>query len=205
MTCPGFEQLLDYLDGRLDATLAQSAASHLTLGCAQCDEDREWYQQIRIVTATDDSLEPPAWVLKRALRVFNAPRFRTSIGARVGRVVASLVFDSSSRPALAGARSAGAEGRQLLYRAEQYSIDLHLAAFDNKCAEVTGQILCEGELMFESVAGVPLDLMCDGGTIFSTFTNGRGEFTIPPIDLGTYDLRVELKEASITIVGLAIA
>lgn len=205
MTCPGFEQLLDYIDGRLDRTMALSAAAHLASGCTQCDEDREWYQQIRFVAATDDSLEPPSWVLKRALRLFNATRTRSGIGARLGRVVAALVFDSSSRQALAGARSTGVEGRQLLYRAEEYSIDLHLAAFDHTQAEVTGQILREGELMFESVGGVQLDLMCNGGTIVSTVTNRRGEFTIPPIDVGTYDLRVDLKEASITIVGLPIA
>jgi hypothetical protein len=205
MTCPGFEQLLDYLDRRTDATTAQSVASHLMLGCRQCEGDQEWYQQVRLIAATDESIEPPPWVLKRALRLFNAARVRTSIGALVGRVVASLVFDSSSRPAPAGARSAGVEGRQLLYRADEYSIDLQVAASNHTSAEVTGQILREGEFMFESVACLQLDLMRDGGTILSTFTNRRGEFTISAIDFGSYDLRVDLNEASITIVGLPIA
>lgn len=205
MTCPGFEQLLDYLDGRLDRTAAQSVATHLTLGCSQCDADRSWYQQVKLAAASDDSIEPPPWVLKRALRLFNAPRVRTSIGERVGRFVASLVFDSLRRPALAGARSSGVEGRQLLYRAEDYSIDVQVAASDQRRAELTGQILREGELMFESVAGLQLELMRDGGTILSTVTNGRGEFKIPAIDFGSYDLRVDVNEASITIVGLPIA
>jgi hypothetical protein len=204
MTCPGFEQLLDYLDGRTDGTTAQSVAAHLTLGCRQCDGDQEWYQQVRLIAATDDSIEPPPWVLKRALRLFNAVRVRTSIGARVGGVVASLVFDSSSRPALAGARSGGVEGRQLMYRADEYSIDLQIVESDITSTEVTGQILREGEFLFESVAGLQLALMRDDGTILSTVTNRRGEFTISAIDFGSYDLRVDLNEASITIVGLPI-
>jgi len=205
MTCPGFEQLLDYLDGRLDGAAAQSAATHLALGCGECAGDRSWYQQVKLVAASDDSIEPPPWVLKRALRLFNAPSARMKVTALAGRAVASLVFDSLRKPAVAGARSSGVEGRQLLYRAEDYCIDVQVAASDQSRAELTGQILREGELMFESVAGLQLDLMHNGGTILSTVTNDRGEFTIPAIAFGSYDLRVDVNEASITIVGLPIA
>lgn len=204
MTCPGFEQLLDYFDGRLDRDAAASVATHLAVGCGQCDGDRAWYQQVKVVASNDDSIEPPPWVLKRAVRLFNLPRVRMNVGARVGRVVASLVFDNLRGPALAGVRSSGVEGRQLLYRADDYSIDVQVAASQSR-AELTGQVLREGELMFESVAGLQLELMRNGGTILSTVTNDRGEFTIPAVDFGSYDLRVDLNEASITIVGLPIA
>jgi hypothetical protein len=159
---------------------------------------------LKAVAARDDSIEPPPWVLKRAVRLFNAPRVRMSVGARVGRVVASLVFDSLRGPAFAGVRSSAIEGRQLLYRADDYSIDVQVAVSQSR-AELTGQVLREGELMFESVAGLQLELMRNGGTILSTVTNDRGEFTIPAVDFGSYDLRVDLNEASITIVGLPIA
>jgi hypothetical protein len=204
MTCPGFEQLLDFFDGRLDRDAAASVATHLALGCGQCDGDRAWYQQVKVVAASDDSIEPPPWVLKRAVRLFNLPRVRMNAGARVDRVVAALVFDSLKGLALAGVRSSGVEGRQLLYRADDYNIDVQVAASESR-AELTGQVLREGELMFESVAGLQLELMRNGGTILSTVTNDRGEFTIPAIDFGSYDLRVDLNEASITIVGLPIA
>lgn len=203
MTCPGFEQLIDYVDGSLDQAAVESIASHLAGDCGRCESDRSWYQQVKLVAADDDSIEPPPWVLKRALRLINSP-VRASIGARVGRIVASLLFDSLKRPALEGVRSAGAEGRQLLYRAEDYSIDVQIAASDQMRAEMTGQILREGELMFESVAGIQLSLMRNGGTILSTVTNDRGEFTIGSIEFGSYDLRVDANEASITIVSLPI-
>jgi hypothetical protein len=203
MTCPGFAQLLDYLDGRLDRSAAESISTHLERGCNQCDEDRAWYQQVKFVAAGDDSVEPPPWVMKRALRLFTtAP---ASIGARVGAVVASLIFDSFKRPAVAGIRSSAIEGRQLLYRAQDYSIDLQVAASGESRAEVNGQILREGELKFESVTGLQLDLMRNDGTVLSTVTNDRGEFTIPAVEFGSYDLRVDAYETSITILGLPIA
>lgn len=204
MTCPGFDQLLDYLDGRLDRAAADAVSAHLCLGCSQCEPESAWYLQVKLVAASDDSIEPPAWVLKRALRVFDAPRVRTSIAGKVGRVVASLVFDSLRQPALAGARSSGAEGRQMLYRGEDYSIDVQVAPSDQTCAELTGQILREGESMFESVAGLQLELICHGGKTVSTVTNDRGEFTIAEVAFGSYDLRVDMNEASITIVGLPV-
>jgi hypothetical protein len=205
MTCHGFQQLLDYLDGRLHPAAAEAVAAHLASGCTQCESDRAWYQQVKLVAAGDDSIEPPPWVLKRALRVFELPKVQKSMAGRVGRVLASLVFDSLSQPALGGARSPGVEGRQLLYRAEDYSIDLQVASSDQRSAEVTGQILREGELKFESVAGLKLDLIRQGGKTLSAVTNAQGEFTIAAVDFGSYDLQVEVKDASITIVGLPVA
>jgi hypothetical protein len=123
----------------------------------------------------------------------------------VGQIVASLVFDSLRLPLVTGARSSEVEDRQLLYRAESYSIDVQVTASDNKSAELTGQILREGEVTFDSVAGLQLDLLREGGMLLSTLTNDRGEFAIPSIEFGNYDLRVDVNEASITIVGLPVA
>src|SRR6266850_100800 len=182
MTCPGFQHLLDYLDGRLDRAAADAVSAHLAFGCSQCDGDREWYQQVKLIASSDDSIEPPSWVLKRALRVFDTPRERMSLAGRAGRVVAALVFDSLRQPAIAGARSSGFEGRQLLYRAEVYSIDVQVAPVDQGSAELTGQILREGEAMFESVGGLRLDLIDEGREAFTAVTNERGEFTIAGVD-----------------------
>jgi hypothetical protein len=204
MTCPGFEELIDYVDGQLASASLDAVRSHLVTGCGRCEGDRDWYQQLKVVAATDDTIEPPPWVLKRSLRIFDAVRSRTSFAGLTSRLIASLVFDSLRRPAPAGARSTAVEGRQMLYQAETYSIDLQVAVLDPSCAELTGQILREGELMFESVSGLQLDLIHDGETVVSTVTNDRGEFRVTTIDMGSYDLRVDTSDASITIVGLPI-
>jgi hypothetical protein len=204
MTCPGFEELVDYVDGRLASESLETVRSHLGTGCGPCDVDRNWYEQVKLVAATDDTIEPPPWVLKRSLRIFDATRARTSFAVLTSRLIASLVFDSLRRPTLAGARSSAVDGRQMLYQAEPYSIDLQVAVLDESRAELTGQILREGELMFESVSGLRLDLIHDGETVLSTVTNDRGEFRVTTVDVGNYDLRVDASDASITIVGLPI-
>ena len=204
MNCPAFEELLDYLDSRLADAAAETVSAHLATGCARCNSDRAWYEEVRRIAASDDSLEPPAWILKRAVKIFDARGSRSGAVRRVTRRVASLMFDSLQRPSLAGARSGGVDGRQLLYKAEDYSIDLQVASLDQSRVSLTGQILREGEMMFESVAGLQLDLTRDGGIILSTVTNDRGEFRVEALDYGSYDLRLDTNDASITIVGLPI-
>jgi hypothetical protein len=204
MTCPGFQQLLDFVDGRLDQAAADAVSAHLDTRCSQCEADCAWYLQVKLAAASDDSIEPPAWVFKRALRIFDAPRAQTTVARKVSRVVASLVFDSLKHPAPAGARSSGVEGRQMLYRGENYSIDVQVLPSDQSSADLTGQILKEGEAMFESVAGRQLDLLGHGEKTLSTVTNERGEFRIAGVEFGSYDLRVDVNEVSITIVGLPV-
>jgi len=202
MHCPAFEQLVDLLDGRLAPAPAAAVERHVALGCIQCGEDVAWYGRAKLVAASDDSVEPPPWVLKRALRIFD-----TQPGARslASRVIASLVFDSLRRPALAMSRAIGVEDRQLMYEAEPYSIDLQVASLDQARADLTGQILRRGELMFESVSGLSLDLAREGCPVLSTVTNDRGEFRVTAIDCGNYDLKIEARDVSITIIGLPIA
>ena len=204
MNCPAFEHLLDYHDCRLASTAAETVAAHFAAGCGKCEADQVWYQQVKLIAASDDSVEPPPWILKRAIRIFDARGNRASVARRATQLVASLLFDSLQRFVPVGARSTGVEGRQLLYQAENYSIDLQVALLDQSHAELTGQILREGELRFESVTGLQLELIHDGGTILSTVTNDRGEFRVEAVNFGSYDLRLDASDASITIVGLPI-
>jgi len=205
MHCPAFEQLVDLLDGRLAPQPAAAVERHVALGCIQCGEEVAWYGRARLVAASDDSVEPPPWVLKRAMRIFDSQRGATGIVSLAGRVIASLVFDSLRRPGLAMSRSIGVEDRQLMYEAEPYSIDLQVASLDQARADLSGQILRRGELMFDSVAGLTLNLVRKGSPALSTVTNDRGEFRVTAIDCGNYDLKIEARDVSITIIGLPIA
>jgi hypothetical protein len=118
--------------------------------------------------------------------------------------VASLVFDSLDRRALAGTRSTESANRQLLYRAGEYSIDLQVAGAAQSRAELIGQVLREGEVAFDSVAGLKLELAAEGKPSRSTVTDQMGEFALSSIEFGVYDLRIEMPEGSVTIPGLPI-
>jgi len=202
MRCPGFERLIDYLDNKLDAKDAGRIAAHLATDCADCAANQNWYQQTRAIAATDDLVEPPAWVLKRALRIFETQRPR--LVERLGQAIASLVFDSFARPALAGMRSTETTNRQLLYNAGDFSLDLQIAPQGQSRAELVGQILREGETSFESVANLKLELSAEGKKIFEAFTNDMGEFSISNLEQGVYDLHVETAEGSVTAKGIPV-
>ena len=203
MNCPGFERLIDHLDGQLEAAAADAVAAHLASGCEQCASDRTWYESVRRVTAADDSTEPPPWVLKRAIKVFDGPQRHPGLPARLGAIIASLVYDSLAGPMLAGARTTEWVDHQLLYRADDFSIDLSLEPWGQQM-KLRGQILREGESLFESTAGISLELIREGERVHSTCTNEVGEFTIPAIEMGQYDVRIEASEVTITVAGLAI-
>jgi hypothetical protein len=204
MKCPGFERLIDYLDRRLGGPEADRVAAHLAAGCAECAENRAWYEQVLTITASDDTVEPPQWATKRAFRIFEARRNSPRLIERIGQAAAKLVFDSLSRPALAGVRSTETVSRQLLYRAGDYSIDLQIAPAQHSRADLTGQVLKEGEAAFHSVAGLEVKLSREGELIDSTSANHMGEFTIHGVECGRYDLVVEVVEEEIRIEGLPV-
>lgn len=216
MKRPAFERLLDYLDGRLGESFAQSVAAHLDSGCSRCGEDGEWYKRVCAVAAGDTSIAPPPWVLKRAINIFQSRAARPftaghqsepSTGhaiARLSELVASLVFDSSSRPVIVGSRLHEHSNRQLVYRADDYTIDLHITPSGKSRSRVIGQILREGEYGFTSVAGISVELIENRLNVFSTITNQVGEFTLSEAQNGEFDLRVKTEGGSITIHGLPI-
>jgi len=204
MKCPGFEKLIDYLDGLLKTEAADAVATHLASGCERCAADRQWYETVKAVAAGDDTTEPPPWVLRRALNLFAGDRERASLGQRIGEAIAKLVFDSMARPALVGVRSTETANRQLMYSAGDYSIDVQVMTAYQPRAEVIGQILRKSEQRFESVAGLALDLKCEGDVVKSTITNDLGEFALTGVYYGRYDLEVKTPEGAITVVGLPV-
>ena len=204
MDCPGFERLIDYLDGHLNTASAEMIAAHLNSGCRDCASVRDWYDRVISVTASDDAMEPPPWVLKRAIRIFENVRPQASLPARIRQLAASLIFDSQARPSMAGARLMKPDDHQLLYRAGDYHIDLQIAQAADSCFDLKGQVLKEGEYAFESVADLQLALIRNDETIRATVTNEIGEFSFPSVEDGYYEVRIETGDITITIAALNI-
>jgi hypothetical protein len=204
MDCPGFEKIIDYLDGRLAAAEVSMIGDHLAAGCASCSSVGDWYRRVKAIAAKDDSVEPPGWVLKRAFKAFMAHRdsYATGLPSQMSAV---LVFDSLYRPEVAGIRSSALADRQLLYSAGGYSIDLQMAQADISSVNLMGQILKEGEQGFDSVVGVMLQLVRNGAAAASATTDEVGEFRINGIIPGEYDLYFEGRGRRIVIPGVPIS
>src|SRR5262249_21099973 len=205
MNCPSFERLVDFVDSRLEEREAARVEAHLASGCGVCGETTSWYERVRHTVESDDSVAPPSWVFKRAVRIFDAPKRRSpGLTERIGHAIASLVFDSFARPALVGVRSTETANRQLLYRADDYSIDLQISGLEHSNADVMGQILKERGEGFESVCGLKLELARHDDVIVSVVTNDIGEFKLTGIEQGVYELRVALSEGSITVPNIPV-
>ncbi len=203
MKCPGFEQLIDYLDARLESGRAGVVAAHLAAGCDQCSKDRRWYEQVRSIAASDSAYEPPAWVLKRAIRAFDERPVQPKT-SHFGRLVASLLFDSFARPSIAGVRSTETAHRQLLYEAGDYSIDVQVSWQDQARGGLCGQILRKGDIGFQSVSGVTLTLTRKGRSPLLSGVNDFGEFVLNDIPVGDYELEVVTSEGKICVTGLPV-
>jgi hypothetical protein len=92
----------------------------------------------------------------------------------------------------------------LLYRVGDYSVDLQIATSAESRGDLIGQVLRDGEVAFDSVAGLKLELAAEGRPSRSTVTDQMGEFAINKIDCGVYELRIEMPEGSVTIPGLPV-
>ena len=202
MRCPSFEKLLDYLENKLTTPEAERVANHLSGGCAACRANSEWFTQVKMIAASDDAVEPPTWVTKRALRIFETKKPR--LVEKFTQAIAALVFDSFARPAVVGVRSTDTTNRQLLYTAGGYSIDLQVAPASGSHANLVGQILCETEASFESVAGLALELIGEDGKRLAGSTNAMGEFTISGLKQGVYNLTIQTSEGTITANGVPV-
>lgn len=207
MKCPSFETIVGYLDGETGRPAPGEIGVHLAQ-CGDCAGDRDWYERLRSLAATDDSITPPGWVFKQATKAFqdwaSPAEVLNNLVRKAGRVIAQLVFDSGVQPTPAGARSSAVDARQVLYRAEDFSIDLQIEPRDQSRCGLAGQILRERDYEFESVADRPLTLVRDGAEVATTRTNARGEFAITSLDSGSYDLAIDTGDLNITIVGLGI-
>ncbi len=211
MKCPDIDRLVMHLNGQLTDLEASRIAAHLDSGCEACLANRDWYENVYALASSDESKEPPPWVLRRALKIFDGPREQAPFIERLGRAVASLIFDSFAEPQTAGVRSTETANRQLLYRAGDYHIDLQIAPSTGAgvtAVDLLGQILREGETRFESVRGLRLELVdrkAGGKSVSHTTTDEMGGFAFSEVEPGAYDLQVEMYGSSITVSDLRIS
>src|SRR5262245_25925957 len=118
---PAVDVLLDYLDGRASEEAVVQVQAHLEGGCARCrDELASWGRLLGAVERAR-GVAPLEAVVQRAVALFDdfvpAPSWWE-------RIVAALIFDSRTQPAVVGARSASGPAFQLLFRAGEMDIDL---------------------------------------------------------------------------------
>lgn len=198
-----FRWLLERHDKRLSGVRAESVESHLATVCATCDETLDGIARMTTGVREGPLPSPPRAAIRRARRLFVSRKIAHAV-ERAREVVARLVFDQRSTPALA-LRTARGSSRRLLWNlgdlemfavvtagAGGFSLEGQiLPTEDDGCAVVSGSVfLASGG---RSVARVSLDP--EGRFRFTGLSRGtwamEGEaegvaFRVPPfvVDAG---------------------
>lgn len=122
-----YEQLVAYAAGRLPAGQIEAVEAFVRSNIDAAETVRR-LTQVRELVRGDDSVAPPVSTIEAAKSLFRertAPRTAPYWMAALDRVLANLIFDSRTKPALAGLRGGG-DRYQLTFESEDIGIDLDI-------------------------------------------------------------------------------
>lgn len=182
-----FNQLIDLADNRLAAD-HDEVAEHLA-ACPTCAT--EFVLSQRLITALAVGvIEPPSpQAVARVQALFRARR------PAGHALVGTLLFDSRTARPAGGFRSASMVDQQLLFLAEDTTVDLRVEAADK-------QWLVSGQVLGPVTHGIVI--LADTTVVAQAVLTELAEFILPPVAAGVYNLTVLLDERAIMIPGLSI-
>ncbi|MGE0885464.1 MAG: hypothetical protein AB7P14_18100 [Blastocatellales bacterium] len=208
MKCPPLHNLLDYSRHLLAETDAAAVKEHLLDGCGKCSENLRWIADALGLTARHRPVDLPEETIRSIVAWFKsqpAPASRT-----VRKLIANLIFDSLMPGQLSFVREetpAGQPpaGRQMLFQAEGYDVDLRFEGVEDKTTEdLIGQILPNGEAR-SITAGVTVQLWREEQEQMQAQADEQGLFSFRRIPSGVYDLKIQVAEGEINLVRVSTA
>ena len=179
------EILADIAENRVTGAALEAAMAHVAW-CSDCDDTLRRLQHLVVMMKTDAAIDAPPELLRSAMNAFSPER-----ETPIRRIIAVLTFDSRQVRSAFGMRSIRSASRQLLYSAQETDLDLRISVQNEECI-LSGQIIREG---------------CHGGLVEISGATGSAaaalnelcEFTLPPIPVGNYSLKVRMPDVEIEI------
>ncbi|HEX4544584.1 MAG TPA: hypothetical protein VH114_15565, partial [Candidatus Acidoferrum sp.] len=134
------EEWVDFVNQAASSNRQLAMQKHLESGCRRCSETVTLWQKVRNTATAEAKYQPPAASVRLAKAAFATGNWIAQPKQAGGLI--RLIFDSFLQPAMAGARSAGAGMRQMLYRADPYQVDIQIESKpDGNRMVITGQLL----------------------------------------------------------------
>lgn len=209
MQCPPLNELADYSRGLLAAAERAGIKTHLLTGCNNCLASLRWLDEVTSLTAQDRCLDFPEETIKGLVTWFKTqPAPQT-----VRKLIAHLIFDSLAPGQLAPVRAEASPGqgttptagRQVLFQAAGYDIDLRFEEVEGEAVEdLIGQILPQSETQAVTT-GLTVQLWRGEREQTSAQTDRQGLFRFARIPSGVYDLKIQVVEGEINLVRVATA
>jgi hypothetical protein len=164
--------------------------------CTGCQERLAYLSEMAELARGADLLEPPPWVVARAVRIAARPRAEAP---RRPRLLHALLVPWSGRAAgglaAAGQRRGPAAGAQMLFNAEGVDIDLRIVEAGQGAVRVLGQIFVD-----DAPGGQPARIHLVAGEEARTCeADEHGDFTLGPVPRGTYQLRAQYGDLDVLI------
>ena len=118
------EDWVDFVNGVASEVRHQEMQKHLDCGCEACNKSVALWKSVQRTAAQESRFQPP----EDTVRVVKAAFGTAGLGSKPGLqgIVAKVLFDSFRQLAVAGARSAEPQSRQMLFSANPFQIDVKI-------------------------------------------------------------------------------
>lgn len=184
-----FEKLAALAEDGQAAGEQVESLNHLSR-CGQCSAKYVTLTNLIALMREDVAEDPPRALVAHIVDLF---RLREK---KIRRLSAILKFDSLQMAPIYGVRATQAGARQILYSAGDYDIDLRVVHHDEAWV-ISGQVFGEdcmgGHIELEGATGMAQSAL-----------NHQCEFTLPPVQSGSYNLRLCLSDAEIEMSQLEL-
>lgn len=198
-----FETLADYHEGKAEAGAAAQVRQHLDRDCLHCRQNLAWLERAVGTLRQTQPVQVPESALGRARALFRQ-RYPSPVAIPnpLFSWLAQLQFDSrSSAPMLARARGMKRDGVQLVYTTEAHDIDLFQEPSEEGTWYVIGQVMPRNG----DATLIPQEIiMTERGGSRLTFAPDSGEFHLPSIPEGMYEIALRMRDGEITLPGVGI-
>jgi len=182
------EEALDLIEKKASQDQIEFWNTHI-LTCAGCASQLQAWKEIRDRLSRKNLESAPAPLTHAAEAIFEPRGEKKS----VREVIASVLFDSFSQPAFAGARGSAA-ARQLLLSGDEFDVHLRISTLGGQ-RRIAGQILSRGK--DSDVTGSQLHLLHEGKRIETAAADRFGEFEFHEITGGPLELEIEILDLKI--------
>ena len=196
-----FEQLLDYVENKLNSTEHKNVQIHLNT-CNNCQTELELAYQVAGVEAKASFAVPKPSLVKRTMAAFRRQKNRS---IQLPSIPAILDFDSWTKLAPMGVRGLPQE-HQMLYSVDDGRFDIDLQIFKDEIAKafaMRGQILANSAMPF-NLEGIELRLRNTVGTQRYGLTDPLGCFSFTQLSAGDYSLKILFDEYETLLASLSI-
>jgi hypothetical protein len=191
-----FRQMSDYVSGDLPLLDRVDVDAHVAV-CSRCAAELAELERLIGLMRDDLSEDAPPHVIKRALKLFRKRSEQKNASSDFRRrLLAVLHFDSDGLAPAFGVRSGKPGATQLLFSTNVNEIDLRIEPAGEEWL-ISGQVLggetTSGTAILRGAAGAR-----------ETSLNELNEFTLPPVEAGTYKLILNLMDVEVEIEEIRI-